>query len=341
MEQVNWNDRIRRVEKGDSYYTTNLTDIYYLTGLKLSRGALLIQKTGSVLFVDSRYTEYAQKNGLLKVANLSLDEVKKNLNVKPLYIDPAECSYKEGSDLIQTLGAQVLPNENPVQRARSQKDEKEIRALRKSCLLLKKAYDHVRRKIRTGVSEKQLALEFEIYAKKNGADSLSFEPIIAFGANSAMPHHRSGNTKLKKNSVVLMDLGVVVNGYASDMTRSFFYGNVSEKIQTLYTAVKRAQEEALAHLHIGTAVFTIDQAVRSVFQEYDAEDLYLHALGHGVGLDVHEYPIISAHRSPKDVVFLENMVVAIEPGLYLPRVGGIRLEEMYLITKNGPKKLTE
>jgi len=339
---VNWNDRLKKVEanlKG-SFYTTNLTDIFYLTGLKLSRGALLIQKGNSCLFVDTRYTEYATKNAAVQVEDLSFEKIQKQVSVKPLYIDPSDCSYKEGLELVEKLDAQAHTGLNPIHLVRAQKSEKEIRAIRKSCLLLKKAYDHIRKKVKLGVTEKQLALEFELFARKNGAEKLSFEPIIAFGANSAMPHHRSSVTKLKKNVVVLMDLGVVVNGYASDMTRSFFYGNVSEKIQTLYTAVKKAQREALTQLEIGVPVRAVDQVVRDVFSSYGLEQHYLHALGHGVGLDVHEYPIISALRSPKEAVLQENMVVAVEPGLYLPKAGGIRLEEMYLITKEGPKKLT-
>lgn len=339
---MNWKDRIRAAEGhvDGGFYTTNLAHIFYLTGLQLSRGALFLQEGSSVVFVDSRYTQYAKKHSPLPIRGLGEEEKAYLSDVKQFYFDPLDSSYQEGTTLQKGGNAKPWTSINPIMRVRMQKDPSEVRLIRKSCLLLHKAYEHIRKKVRLGITEEQLAIEFEVYARKNGADKLAFEPIIAFGGNGAMPHHRSGKTKLKQNMPILMDLGVQVQGYASDMTRCFFYGMVSEKIQTLYTTVEKAQDTARSQLKIGTPLRAVDQAVRDVFAEHGVEDLYLHALGHGVGLEVHEPPIVSAIRSNDDAVLVENMVLAIEPGLYLPKIGGIRLEEMYLITKDGPKKLT-
>jgi Xaa-Pro aminopeptidase len=185
------------------------------------------------------------------------------------------------------------------------------------------------------VVEKELAKRFEIFCLENGAEGLSFSPIIAFGPNSAMPHYRSQDAQLKKGDVVLIDIGVVCDGYHSDMTRVLFFEQEDPYLSKLYEIVKRAQHSALQMCRPGTKMGQLDRAARSVMKEEGVEELFIHSLGHGIGLEVHEFPRIKFDGEDKDVVLETGMVFTVEPGLYVPGTGGVRYEDTILITDAG------
>jgi Xaa-Pro aminopeptidase len=164
---------------------------------------------------------------------------------------------------------------------------------------------------------------------------MAFEPIIAFGANSALPHHRASETKLKAGDVILIDIGVVLNNYRSDMTRVILPKKPSAFVKQIYTIVREAQQAALDLCKPGVPLKALDLATREVMRKADVETHFVHSLGHGVGLDIHEYPRIKFDGEDKEVILKPGMVITIEPGLYFPKQFGVRYEDTIAITKTG------
>jgi Xaa-Pro aminopeptidase len=171
-----------------------------------------------------------------------------------------------------------------------------------------------------------------------GADRMSFDPIIAFGKNSSMPHYRSGQTKLKPKDIVLVDIGVVFNGYASDMTRTFFFGKPDPRLEKIYDIVLSAQTKSMKAIKPGISCAKAYEVSKKTIDDAGYGDKYLHGLGHGIGLECHEYPRLNA--AAKESLFEPGMCVTVEPGIYLPNIGGVRIEDMVLVTKDGHRNLT-
>jgi Xaa-Pro aminopeptidase len=188
-----------------------------------------------------------------------------------------------------------------------------------------------------GMTEKEAALLFETYCLNNGADKLAFEPIICFGKNSALPHHHRDDTKWKKGDLVLMDLGVMVDGYCSDMTRVNFFNCEDKLLQEFNILVKEAYDAAVALCKGGVHLNDVDRAARKIFEKHGVDKYFLHRLGHGVGLEIHEYPRIG---KDENVILQPNMLITIEPGLYKENIGGIRYENTLIITKDGCEEIT-
>lgn len=223
----------------------------------------------------------------------------------------------------------------PTQKVRSIKDAGELAKLKKSAALLRRGFLFIKKQLKTGISEEVVAREFELYVKKMGAEALSFDPIIAFGENSASPHYHPGKRKLKKGDVILIDIGVVVDGYASDMTRILFWGEVTQKVHETYKLVRQAQKGAMEVCKAGVLISELENIAREIMGK--EEKYFVHALGHGIGLDAHEYPRVAASSKER---LEEGMVITVEPGIYFPGAFGIRYEDMVLITKTGYQKIT-
>jgi Xaa-Pro aminopeptidase len=324
----------------DGFIIEHPTDLYYFLGLHFSRGRFLITENHVTLFVDGRYDEVAKKNSPFPVKPLEKHTLEETLRKSKGHLfgfdnDLSIRAHKELKSSFSKEGKKLKGFDEPTMRIRMIKDQTEQHLIKKSAELLWKGFLHVRKKLKVGVSERQLAQEFEFFVKKNGAEALAFNPIVAFGCNSALPHHHSSNRKLKNNEVVLFDLGVMLNGYASDMTRITFFGKVSKRIEELYRTVREAHQAALNICKAGLPVAELDQAARRAMGK--EEKYFLHSLGHGIGLDVHEYPRISSKVN--NVLLEEGMVITIEPGLYQSGLGGIRYEDMIIVTKTGYQNL--
>lgn len=328
----------------DSFMIHNTTDIFYFTGVKLSRGKLFISKKSISLCVDGRYTEIAKNSSPFPVRSIERDALIKlwkapswkGLRIVGFDTSISFAQHKQEKTLFSKLNKKLKACDLPIQKERAIKDATELRYLKKSAELLWKGFLHIKKHLKAGVTELELSHLFEFYCKSHGAEGLSFEPIIAFGAGSALPHYHCGNRKLKTGDVVLIDIGVVLNGYMSDMTRTLFFGSPPKRIQEIDRVVKKAHNEVLKYLKEGVEVAELDLIARKVMGK--EEKHFLHSLGHGIGLDVHEYPLIS--KKTKNVQLEAGMVITIEPGLYLPGVGGVRHEDMVVITKTGYKNLT-
>lgn len=337
----------------DLLLVENPTDIFYLTGILLSSGKLLIGKEKFFLIVDGRYFEQCTKKAplpyrvLLADPNNRLNDLvsREFPSAVSIAFDSAYTKYKEFLQLESSLSNKssyrLLPIDQPITHLRRLKDPEEIVCMRKAAILGSAGFDFICRNIKEGISEIELAIELEIFWKRKGGKGVAFDPIIAFGPNSAMPHYRAEKVRLKRGDAVLIDIGVNLEHYHSDMTRMVYFGEPDAKMLEIHRIVQKAQQAALALCKKGVTVGDIDRAARAVIAEYGYEKQYPHSVGHGVGLEIHEEPLLRNTVPYKDIVLEPGMVITIEPGIYLPEIGGVRIEDMILITQEGYEDLTQ
>lgn len=337
MKNNSMRDRIQLLQKElkethvlfEEYY-----DLYYLTDVKFSKATLIIGKN-TALFVDGRYKEVAERNVSCPVFSPEClsDFLKKN-HIKRLEFDPSKTTYERYQTLTSN-SLTLIPKENPLEKYRLIKTKEEIKAIQKSADLLMEGFKYICSILKAGMTEEEVAKKFEIFCLEKGAERLAFESIIAFGANSAMPHHRAGKTVLKNNTLVLVDIGIIVDEYASDMTRTIAFGKIPKELSNISNIVRAAHREALECVREGVSAKELDRIARDVIAKH-CDYPILHGLGHGVGLEVHESPRLNI-QAKHDMELKENMVITIEPGIYIPGLGGIRYEDMILVQKKGFK----
>jgi len=239
----------------------------------------------------------------------------------------------------------LVPRDNIVELLRMNKDSQEIASIRAALTCNERVFGSVKRAIARYRTEKDLVDYAEAAMKRFGADNAAFDTIVAAGKKSAIPHARSDTSRLTKPSIILVDMGVSLNGYCSDLTRTFFYGRISRFYRETYGKVLKAQEIAISLIKPGVVVSEVDQKVRSFFKKHSCDSFFTHALGHGLGRDVHEIPSLSYANQ---IEFEQGMVLTVEPGLYYPGQGGVRIEDMVLVTRTGceclsrfPKKIED
>lgn len=323
-----------------------ITDVYnrrYYSGVSCDEGYLVLLPNKCFYFTDARYF-YALKQKVKGKSVCALlyksDEDIKNLltkeNVATLYIDFDRVTLSE-YQRIKDLCPDVRNGTSFLQEARITKDQTEIKDIKKACEIASNAFDYILPFIKSGATEVSIKNRLERFMKKQGAEGVSFDTIVAFGKNSAVPHHQTGNTRLKKNQAVLMDFGCVVNGYCSDITRTVFYGEPDDKFKQTFYQVAEANLLGMDNANVGATVCQVDGEVRKYFSGLGVADKFTHSLGHGVGLEIHEAPRLS----PKGQESIkEGMVFTIEPGLYYDGEFGVRIENTVLIENGIVKSLT-
>lgn len=338
----------------DLFIIQDSISLYYFTGLSLSTGILLIAQDQEILFVDGRYIEAAQNCIDLPVRLSTTENIKQWLKeyypqrVKSCGIDSSITSYAEvfnWKEKLHNLAQEnnyaglytLVPTKSLLTSVRQIKDHIEIEALKKANSLCNQGYHYVLELLKESISEKEVATELEIFWKRLGADGLSFDPIIAFGENSSKPHHRASEKRLSRGDIVLIDIGVQYQSYHSDMTRVIFYDSSNPKLQEIYTIVAEAQQAALDLCKPGTPIKDLDKAARDIITQKGYGEYFNHSLGHGVGLEIHEAPGI---RGATEEVLQPGMAITIEPGIYLPGIGGVRIEDLIVITESGCNNLT-
>lgn len=312
------------------------TDLFYLTGLHFSVGTCLVTSKEAHLFVDGRYVEIAKQKSPVQATLTSKEALESAF--KPLAsigFDARVMSVERLKSLKKLAKCSFKEIIRPLKEIRAIKDEAELKALKKSAQLLWKGFQAAKRHLKVGITEQEIAMEFEIFCRRHGAEKLAFDPIIAFGENSAFPHYRAGKRRLKKGDLVLFDIGVSVDEYHSDMTRTLFFGKPDPRLVFIESVVKKAHKRALELCKAGAKVADLDLAARQVVIDAGLKDLLAHSLGHGIGLETHEFPRLSYQGEDRDVILQEGMCVTIEPGLYLPGLGGIRYEDTVVVTKKG------
>jgi len=230
-----------------------------------------------------------------------------------------------------------VPTKGVVEKLRLRKTPEEVERIRKAQALAEEALAHVLPLLRPGVEEREIALEVEFFLKRRGAEGAAFPPIVASGERGALPHARASEKRLKAGELVTLDLGARLEGYHSDMTRTFALGRPKEELRRAYKAVEEALEAALAALAPGKTGKEVDAVARKALEAHGLDRYFVHSLGHGVGLAVHEGPSLSPYG---EEVLEPGMVVTVEPGVYLPGLGGVRLEELVLLTESGVELLS-
>jgi len=313
-------------------------NLFYFTGIQLSAGSLLITPQEAQLFVDGRYLEICQKESCINSAALETDNIILFFvfhKIDLLFFDSGKTSYRRYTELSQDLEIKLRPFNEGLCQFRKIKDHNEIKLLQQAAELGTQGYNFIKRQLKEGVSEKELAQQLKLFWIGEGAEDLAFESCIAFGDNSAFPHHHPSDHMLKNNNIILADIGVKKNGYCSDMTRMLSFGNVCPEILKIYDIVLEAQMAALKYCRAGITAGDLDKAAREVILKHGYGEYFTHGLGHGIGLEVHEFPYISHREKVKDTILEENMIITIEPGIYLPGIGGVRLEDSVVVQKNG------
>lgn len=232
---------------------------------------------------------------------------------------------------------EFCPMSDDINKIRMIKSDEELELIAKAEQIGVDAFKHILSYIKPGVSEKDIAAELEYFMKKNGAEKTSFDTIVLSGERTALPHGVPGDRIIKNGDFLLMDYGCVYNGYCSDMTRTIMIGKADKKQKEIYNTVLNAQMTGLNVLKAGIGGFSADKAARDVIDEAGYGDYFGHSLGHGVGLQIHELP----NLSPKsDIILEENMIVSCEPGIYIYGYGGVRIEDLVCVKKDGIRNLT-
>lgn len=330
----------------------------YLSGFRAgdpqmdeTSGYLLVTSDRSILVTDSRYTVEAEAQTVdTEVETLSRDFVEflpdllKRIGTKTLGFDPSYITWGLHRSVSRALRAKnppvkLLPVKSLVEGMREIKTPEEIEAMERASDLMATVLDEVIPRMLPGRTEKQIARQIEGLAGEGGADSMAFDPIVASGPNGALPHAVPSDRELRRGEPVVVDVGVRLDGYCCDMTRTVFPGNSLplEPFREIYMTVRKAQLAALDAIRPGVETTQPDGVAREVIGKAGYGDYFGHSLGHGVGLATHEAPRLA----PRNAVKLrEGHVVTVEPGVYIPGRGGVRLEEMVVVEKNGPRILT-
>ncbi|MBS4171653.1 Xaa-Pro peptidase family protein [Neochlamydia sp. AcF95] len=341
---MNFQNRLAKVKKIlhdsnlEAFLVEDPTNLYYLTGLVLSAGKLLIKtKSHSALFVDNRYYEYCKNQAPVPVYlsdKTSLESVLEGIST--LAFDGETISYQTYVSMQEKFkNLKLVSLSHSLQKIRALKDAQEIAILQEAAQLGMQGYEYIKSLLKEGVREDQLAAELEIFWKKKRAQGVAFDPIIAFGANSALPHYRPAETELREGMTVLFDIGVKWKGYHSDLSRTLFWGEPPAIMRKVYAIVEKAQQRAMALCKPGITLGELDRAARDYISACGYGEHFLHSLGHGVGLEIHEWPSIRDKEPYQQLPLQEGMVITIEPGIYLPGIGGVRIEDTLLITSTG------
>ena len=312
------------------------TNLLYYTGLNISTGILYVGEKRQVLIVDHRYYDRCKKEVPFSVrATKNFKDTLKKFNFPVSVAVDSHCTLLKDFELYKQF-TKVISYPGFLAQKRMIKDAREITLTKKSCKITKEGFEYIQKHFKEGITELELTEKLEIFLRKNGAQKMAFDPIVAFGKNAANPHYTPQNVKLKKNDLILIDCGSIYKDYNSDMTRTYIKGNISKRMEKLIEITKDAQAAAVKLCKPGLSVKALNECVHKIFVEHKVRDLFIHGLGHGVGLEVHEYPLLGS----KEMVLQEGMVITIEPGLYVPNLGGVRIEDTLLITANGYKNLT-
>lgn len=330
--------------KLDSFLVTDRANVSYLSGFTGHDSMLLITRGRDYLVTDSRYIEDARisvKGFDIRLVEYStfetLSQLAKKLRLKRIGFESMELPFGVVKKLMAAVRPSKLSGEKGlVEILRAVKDASEVELIKDSIRLTRAVFDSITGMIRPGVSEKTIAKRCEIAFIESGAKA-SFEPIIAAGANASKPHAVPTDQPLRKDSFVMIDMGCALNGYCSDMTRMVMLGRVKEKFKKIYYIVRAAQGFAINKIKPGVRARDIDLAARGCIERHGFGKYFGHAVGHGVGMMIHELPSIS--RS-SDVRLESGMVFTVEPAIYIPKFGGVRIEDMVLVTDKGCEVLT-
>jgi len=347
---MNFKSRIKSLQLSlerrrlDAMLVTHMPNVRYLCGFTGSSGALLVAPSGAVLHTDGRYTIQASEEtqgarvrivqGSPAIAAVS----KASRGRATIGIEADHITVSQRNSLAKAAPkARLKPVSSLIERARMIKQPDEVIQLKAAVMLASGLFEVLLHGIKPGVAESHVAAELEYVARRSGAQGMSFETIVASGPRSAMPHGVASEQAIPASGFVVLDYGVILAGYCSDMTRTVHVGPPGRKRWGLYQAVLDAQLAAIAQVRPGEQAGKVDQAARKVLRKAGFDSYFTHSTGHGVGLEIHEPPRLGKGQTE---LLQPGMVITIEPGAYVPGLGGVRIEDMVLVTETGCQVLT-
>lgn len=344
MEKIN---KLRAAFKEygiDGMLITNPFNRRYMAQFTGTSGVVLISEEKALFITDFRYLEQASKEceGYEIVQHTGpiqekVAEEVKRLGITKLGMEQDDVSYGLYKVYEKLINAQLVPLSGVVEKIRLIKNEQEIKILKEAADIADAAFKHILDFIKPGVTELEVANELEFFMRKIGATSSSFETIVASGYRSAMPHGVASEKVIEKGDFVTLDFGAYYKGYCSDITRTIAVGNPDEKLKEIYNIVLEAQMKGIEEIKAGLKGKEADAITRDYIKAKGYGDYFGHSTGHGLGLEIHEGPTLS---SRSENILEPGMVVTVEPGIYLPGLGGVRIEDDIVITENGNKLLT-
>lgn len=336
--------KLLETEEIEALLITNEFNRRYMTGFTGTAGLAIVSKTDAVFITDFRYTEQADKEikdfRIVQHMKTIIEEVAsqvKSMGIKTIGFEKDDLSYGLYELYTKQMEATMKPVSGLVEKLRMVKTEDELAVLKKAAKIADEAFTHITNYIKPGISELDVSNELEMFMRKQGATSSSFSIIVASGLRSALPHGVASSKIIEDGDFVTLDYGALYNGYISDITRTVAVGEPSAKLKEIYAVTLEAQELALKGIKPGMTGIEADAIARDYITSKGYGKEFGHSTGHGIGLEVHEAPGLS-FRS--DTILKPNMTVTVEPGIYLPGIGGVRIEDDIVITQTGNERLT-
>lgn len=346
------NDRLKNLRNEltkidlQAIFINKKEDVFYFSSFKGDDTFLFITLDNAYIITDFRYIEQAKKEAfsfeLIRTENNLWDRLNdiifhekiSHIGIQEQYISLN--SYKNYTSNLHEIT--FVEIDNIPKKLRMKKTSQELSCIRDAVKVADDAFSHIINNIQVGMTEKEISLELEYFMRNNNASGVSFETIVASGVRSCMPHGVASDKIIEYGDTITLDYGAIYNNYCSDMTRTIFVGEPNKQILKIYDIVKSAQLQAIENTKPGVTVGDIDKAARDIIIDSGYGNYFGHSVGHGVGLEVHELPSVS----PKNDTVLESgMVITIEPGIYLPNVGGVRIEDMLTVGKTSSEILTK
>lgn len=341
--------RVKKVQEKLSKYNidallvTNMFNVRYLANFTGSTGLVVITKENAYFVTDFRYTEQAAAEAkgfeIIKNEGPIFEEVAKivkNDKIEKLGFEQENVTYSIYNIINELISCELVPVTGLVEKLREVKTDDEIALIKEAIDITEKAYDYILGFVKPGVTEIEVANELDFYMRKEGAQGVSFDTIVASGVRSAMPHGVASDKVIEEGDMVTIDFGCYYNGYVSDMTRTFAVGDPGEELKEIYEIVYQANKKVNESAKAGMTGAELDAIARDYIAEHGYGPQFGHTLGHGIGLEVHEGPSLSFRNEDKLVV---NNIVTNEPGIYVPGLGGVRIEDDLVIKENGVEVL--
>ncbi len=331
----------------DAFLVTDQKNIYYLTGFNLLQGdgCLLVTPQNAIIITDERYQlaleEFESDEVVATISRDyygSVNKICEGLNLTVLgYEDTISYHLFDAFDELMT--SDIVPFHHLIEKMRLVKDSTEINKLRAAAELQSAGYDYFLSIVHPGITERELAIKLDYWMKMQGASGPSFPTIVASGANSAKPHVTASSKPIADGDVVTLDFGYYLDGYTADMTRTFAVGSIDPELRDIYKIVNEARQLVIDHAKVGIRGNELDAYGRALIEEAGYGDEFNHGMGHGIGLAVHELPATYAPGT-KRVKLKNNEVITVEPGIYIPEIGGVRIEDDIIVTHGGAEVIT-
>lgn len=335
------------LNEGEAFFVTSGSNRLYLTGFNSSAGTVLITKAKAVFFIDFRYYEKAKQTitacevVLYDKGDKGIYEFCKTENIKTVFVETAHTALTKHKYLSELFENITVSTDNvldlTLDKMRAVKSKQELGFIKQAQFLTEQTLDYILPRIKAGKTEREIMLDMEFYMRGLGAEGVAFDFIVVSGKNSSLPHGVPTNKKIENGDFITMDFGAIIDGYCSDMTRTVALGNITDEQKHVYNTTLKAQLAAIEAIKAGAVCGDVDKIARDIIYDAGYKGCFGHALGHSVGIDVHESP----NLSPNNTALLEvGNVVTVEPGIYLENKFGVRIEDMVYVTEDGCINLT-